>query len=77
MTLEELGIVLKQRYDTAKRNESAMQVHLFGIEYGEEIKKSGYKIYEIVLQVGLDKGYVAEVSKGVKLSGVVARINNQ
>ncbi len=50
-----------------------MQVHLFGIEYGEEIKQGEYKISDIVALAGLDKGYVSEVSKGVKLSTVVER----
>ena len=73
MTQEDLALILRKRYDEAKRNEAAMQVHLFGIEYGQEIKKSGCKISDIVSLAGLDKGYVAEVSKGVKLSTVVER----
>lgn len=73
MTQEDLAKILRQRYDCAKRNESAMQVHLFGIEYGEEIKQGEYKISDIVALAGLDKGYVSEVSKGVKLSTVVER----
>ena len=73
MKQEDLAAILRSRYDAAKRNEATMEVHLFGIEYGEEIKAQGYKICDIVALAGLDKGYVAEVSKGVKLSAVVER----
>jgi len=73
---EELARILRHTYEEAKRNEAAMQVHLFGIDYGQEIKKRGYKIVDIVRMAGLDKGYVAEVSKGVKLSAVVERKEN-
>ena len=73
MTQEDLALILKQRYDGAKRNEATMQVHLFGIEYGQVIKEHEYKIADIVALAGLDKGYAAEVSKGVKLSAVVVR----
>ncbi len=73
MKQEELAEILRQRYEAAKRNEAAMQVHLFGIDYGEEIRNRGYRIVDIVELAGLDRGYVAEVSKGVKLSSVVER----
>ena len=73
MKQEELAAILRARYEAAKRNEATMEVHLFGIEYGDEIKANGYKISDIVELAGLDKGYVAEVSKGIKLSAVVER----
>lgn len=76
MKQEELARILRNTYDDARRNEAAMQVHLFGIDYGQEIKKNGFKIADIVSMAGLDKGYAAEVSKGVKLSAVVERKEN-
>lgn len=73
MKQEQLAIILRERYEAAKRNEASMQVHLFGIDFGEEIRECGYKISDIVRLAGLDKGYVSEVSKGVKLSSIVER----
>ena len=71
MTIEEFSIELRIRYDEAKINEAAMQIHLFGIEYGLEIKKEKYKVADIIKLSGLGKGYAAELSKGIKLSGHV------
>ncbi len=73
MTQKELAEILRQRYDSAKRNEASMAVHMFGIEYGELIKKLGYKVSEIVSMAGMEHGYASEVSKGIKLSSVVER----
>lgn len=71
MTKEELATKLCKRYEGAKINEAAMQVHLFGIEYGNEIKKENIKISDIIELAGIGKGYAAELSKGVKLSNRV------
>lgn len=73
MKQEQLAIILRERYEAAKRNEASMQVHLFGIDFGEEIRERGFKISDIVRLAGLGKGYVSEVSKGVKLSSIVER----
>jgi hypothetical protein len=68
---EELARILREKYDSAKCKEISLQVHLFGIEYGEVIKEKGYKVSKIVEMAGLEKGYIPEVSKGVKLSSYV------
>lgn len=72
MSEEELARILRRRYKSAKCKEITLQVHLFGIEYGDEIRKSRYKISRIVELSGLDKGFSAEVSKGVKLAPYVS-----
>ncbi len=64
MTELELAKILRERYDSAKRNEATKQVHLFGIEYGQMIKENGYKVLDIVSLAGMDKGYATELSKG-------------
>ena len=71
MMEEELARILREKYDSAKCKEISLQVHLFGIEYGEVIKEKGYKVSKIVEMAGLEKGYIPEVSKGVKLSSYV------
>ena len=71
MMEEELARILREKYDSAKCKEISLQVHLFGIEYGELIKEKGYKVSKIVEMAGLEKGYIPEVSKGVKLSSYV------
>lgn len=71
MMEEELARILREKYDSAKCKEISLQVHLFGIEYGEVIKEKGYKVSKMVEMAGLEKGYISEVSKGVKLSSYV------
>ena len=72
MSEEELAEILRERYDRAKCKELSLQVHMFGIEYGEIIKQRGYKVSRIVELSGIEKGFASEVSKGVKLSSHVA-----
>lgn len=74
MTEAELAIILQRRYETAKRNEAAMQIHLFAIEYADEIRKGDFTIAHLVETAGITKGYAAEISKGIKLSEHVKTI---
>lgn len=71
MELEEWGKRLRDQYEAAKRNEAVCQVILFGIEYSQEIQQSGYLLREIVDSAGLPGGYLAELSKGIKLARYV------
>ena len=68
MTIVELGKKLYEMYESAKRNEAVCQIHLFGIMYGNIIRENGYTLKEILKASGLSAGYLAELSKGVKLA---------
>ena len=68
MEKEQLAGILRERYEKAKRNEASMAVHLFGIEYANEIQEGRYPVSELVELAGIGKGYAAEVSKGMKLA---------
>lgn len=71
MVPAELAARLREMYDGAKRNEAACQVHLFGIQYAEELHRCGCPLKEIVQLSGISMGYLTEVSKGVKLAQYV------
>ena len=43
MRIEELSLILKERYENAPKREQVVNIHLFGIEYGEIIKRNNYK----------------------------------
>lgn len=73
MTDAELAEKLKENFSNADRNATSLAVHLFGIEYGEIIKAEGHTIRRIIELAGLEKGYLPELSKGVKLSTYVSR----
>lgn len=71
MSEEKLSFLLRDRYENARRNEATLQIHLFGIEYADEIRKSNYPVTKIVEKAGIGKGYASELSKGMKLSEYV------
>lgn len=70
MSEHELGELLRQSYDSAKRNEAVLQIHLFAIRYAEEIIDNQYSVKAIAQEAGMP-GYVAELSKGLKLAKFV------
>ncbi|MNL00460.1 hypothetical protein D3C87_1208940 [compost metagenome] len=74
MKLKDLSAILKDKYENAKENEQVVSIHLFGIEYGDIIKKYNYKISEIIKQAEMKKSYSTELAKGVKLSRFVKLI---
>lgn len=77
MTEIELARELRRRYDTAKINEAALEIHLFGIDFGKEIREQKHNVSHIVELAGIGKGYAAELSKGIRLSGKVIRKGEQ
>ncbi|WP_042372131.1 HTH-like domain-containing protein [Bacteroides neonati] len=70
MMLNELGHKLKWMYEKAPKGEKVAMIHLFGIEYANEIKK--YSIKDIVNAANMPKSYGTEVAKGVHLSRFVS-----
>lgn len=78
MTIVELGKKLNEMYESAKRNEAVCQIHLFGIMYGNLIRENGYHLKDIIKASKLSAGYLAELSKGVKLAKhVVIKQDNE
>lgn len=71
MEIKELALILKKNYENSLPGEQVATIHLFGIEYGQEIRKRSYAAREIVNESGLRKSYSAELSKGIKLSKFV------
>ena len=69
MDLIELANKLSDMYNNAPKGDSVAMIHLFGINYAEQIKRNS-KI-EIIHKAGLPSSYLIELSKGVKLSKYV------
>lgn len=67
----ELADKLRSMYENAKRNEAVCQISLFGIMYAQEIQKGKYTLKNIIELSGIGKGYLTEISKGIKLSKYV------
>lgn len=71
MTLNELGAKLGEMYYNAPKGNSTVMIHLFGIKYATEIKKSKFSIKDIIKQSRISSSYYAELNKGVKLADYV------
>ena len=69
---KELGDILGDMYRNAPRKEVVTMVHLFGIQYHEDIRQAGVK--EVVRASGIGEDYKAEVNKGIKLAKYVTII---
>ncbi len=42
MTINKLASILSEMYKNASKGEAVAMIHLFGIKYADDIKKSGY-----------------------------------
>lgn len=71
MKIDELSGILKDRYENAPKKEQVANIHLFGIEFAEIIKKNNYKTSELIKLAEMKKSYNVELSKGMKLSKFV------
>ena len=71
MTLKELGDKLSDMYYNAPKGDAVAMIHLFGIKYASEIKKSEYSKKDIITASGISESYLTELTKGVKLSEYV------
>lgn len=76
MNLEELSLKLKEMYEEAPKNEQVVNIHLFGIEFGELIKQNNYRVSQIIELAEMKKSYAVELSKGIKLSKFVKLKSN-
>ncbi|MEI8204109.1 MAG: hypothetical protein WCH34_13900 [Bacteroidota bacterium] len=66
--LIDLAEILKEKYHNAKNGESVASIFLFGIKYGQLIRRKNISINELIKLSSLNDAYVTELNKGVKLS---------
>ncbi len=67
----ELGLRLKDIYEKTEYGQRVAQIHLFGIKYGKYIRAYNISLNEIILFSNINKSYLTELNKGVKLSEFV------
>ncbi|WP_425589490.1 HTH-like domain-containing protein [Qipengyuania sp. DGS2-2] len=68
MQIEDLATLLSERVANAATGERVTQIHLFGIEYAEEI---GDAATRVVQASDIDDSYATEVRKGMRLAKYV------
>lgn len=72
---QELGELLKNVYNNAEENNKSLSLHLFGIKYGDLIRKNNYKLKKIVEYTDIPKSLEVEINKGMNI-GKHVTINN-
>ncbi len=64
LSIEDLGLIFKEMYDSAPGNKGA-GIHIFGIKYGKLINKNGYSASQIVKASTLCQDYAAVLSRAL------------
>jgi hypothetical protein len=70
MTTEQLARIFKERYHSAPKGQVAMTVHLFGIEFADEL--AGHSLKSICALADAPHSYHTEINKGIRLAEFVA-----
>ena len=68
MQIAQLAKILSERVEKAAKGERVTQIHLFGIEFAEEI---GSAANQVVEASEIDDSYATEVRKGMRLAKYV------
>ena len=69
MTTEEAIRILSDMYSQAPYGETALQAHLFGIKYADQLKD--LNIHDIAERATSHRAYGTEINKGRKLAKYV------
>lgn len=74
MRTEELGQILREMYDTAPPNCMVTMIHLFGIQYADQLQGEKFisRVREVAKAANLEK-YIPEIYKGKRLAEYVTR----
>jgi len=68
MRVDELGKILAAKLEAAKPTYRATTIHLFGIEYADQI---GSAATQVAISAGIGEPYGTEIRKGMKLAEFV------
>lgn len=66
-SIEELAQILSDMYNSPNVINKATAIHMFGIKYGDQIRKNNYTSSSLVAAAGLNASYHAELSKGLNI----------
>jgi hypothetical protein len=69
MQISEASRILADMYAKAEPKEKALSIHLFAIQYADDIQDISAK--EIVIGAGLPESYKTEIRKGINLAKYV------
>ena len=66
-SVDELGHILQQMYNTAEKNMQVASIHMFGMKYAQAIIDGDIRIKEIIDAAGINESYSAEINKGLNI----------
>lgn len=66
-SLSELGDILSRMYNNPDVSNKTTAIHMFGLKYGQIIKKNNYTATSLVEAAGINPSYHAEISKGIRI----------
>lgn len=66
-TVEELGDILLKMYNEPSTSGKKTAIHMFGLKYGEVIKRNGYSSSEIISAANMQESYNTEISNGIRI----------
>jgi hypothetical protein len=69
MTIDEAAKTLAKMYGTAHEGDKVTQIHLFGIQFADQLALHSAK--EIAIRAGIPESYGTEISKGRRLARFV------
>ncbi|SPJ27854.1 HTH-like domain-containing protein [Falsiruegeria mediterranea] len=69
MKTSDLAAVLERRYKKAADKETAVSIHLFGIEFASEL--ANHRIEDICKSAEIPESYATEIRKGMNLAKYV------
>ena len=69
MTIEKAARILREMYSRAQTGDRALQFHLFGIVYADDLRR--LSVRQILYVADLPASYSTEISKGRKLGKYV------
>jgi 5-methylcytosine-specific restriction protein B len=69
MSEEELIAILKDLYENAATNEQVASIHLFGIQYANELR--GKNLKDIARKATGKESYFSEINKGIRLKNLL------
>lgn len=77
MTKQELANKLKEMYEEGTRigGQAVAMIHMFGIQYGQQIDELNSTPREIVKLAGMNESYDAEVNKGRNIGKILKQQN--
>lgn len=66
-TIQELGSILKEMYNSAEDGMQVTSIYFFGIKYGKNIIEEEFKVSDIIKEANLNESYSRELQKALNI----------